>query len=849
MFFRLLLAAGWWSALLPCLLPAIARAQTAHQTAPQAAPQELALDPGIAKLLESAERHLTAGLDLAAKTDFQRALRTAQTQRDRAGQLQALVGLARVEYRQARYIQALPLLQRAERFATTPAERGPILSVRGSIWLEQGDYRDAHQALNQGLTFSQIGGIGKPARRAAIQRTRIDLARALGFLGWYDRALPPLQIASRSSLNADNRQIALQAIADIQFELGQYREALENYQFALGAPGSRDRLRRAQILVRLGQTQQVLGDLDEAESLYQQALGQIRGLGAWGQQVFALNFLGQLAAERGDPDRALEFFQEARATFSSSGGVGQVLTLLNLGHFYRQQGDLERAQEFFEDALSWAQSNGDRIGIVRARSGLGQTYLEQREIAIAVRELLASTDEFEQLRPGLRDAQKVSLFETQKHTYRLLQRAYVQQGNFAEALLTAERSRARAFVELLARRLSEGDAAAPTPPQLEEIFATARDRDVTLVSYSILYDDRQQETDLFIWVVDPSGELNFHQVPLADEQMLLTSSVAQSRQAAATGRGLQTIVTSAREETRSGRPIVLPRLTPASSGNSGNSENPEMGPRPSQRAYEILIEPIAELLPSDPEATVVFVPDGPLFLLPLPALEDAAGTYLIEQHTLAIAPSIQALALTQSLPDLSLERAVIIGNPAPMPENLVPLPGAEAEAVAIGELLQMQPLIGSQATEQALRDTLPQASIIHMATHGLFDARQGLQSSLALAPADGDDGFFTAAEILDLELQASLAVLSACDTGRGQITGDGVIGLSRSLMSAGVPSAIVTLWAIPDLPTAELMTEFYRQLQQNPDKVQALRQAMLATKKKYPKPRDWASFVLIGRPN
>ena len=97
-----------------------------------------------------------------------------------------------------------------------------------------------------------------------------------------------------------------------------------------------------------------------------------------------------------------------------------------------------------------------------------------------------------------------------------------------------------------------------------------------------------------------------------------------------------------------------------------------------------------------------------------------------------------------------------------------------------------------------------------------------------------------------MKLNAELVVLSACDTGRGIITGDGVIGLSRSLISAGVPSVVVSLWKVPDEPTAALMTEFYRQLQFKPDKATALRQAMLTTMKKHPKPRDWAAFTLIG---
>ncbi|MBD2594732.1 CHAT domain-containing protein [Nostoc spongiaeforme FACHB-130] len=75
---------------------------------------------------------------------------------------------------------------------------------------------------------------------------------------------------------------------------------------------------------------------------------------------------------------------------------------------------------------------------------------------------------------------------------------------------------------------------------------------------------------------------------------------------------------------------------------------------------------------------------------------------------------------------------------------------------------------------------------------------------------------------------------------------DGVIGLSRSLISAGVPSVLVSLWTVPDVPTAQSMTQFYQNLQKKPDKAQALRQGTLTTMKSHPSPVDWAAFTLIG---
>jgi CHAT domain-containing protein len=179
-------------------------------------------------------------------------------------------------------------------------------------------------------------------------------------------------------------------------------------------------------------------------------------------------------------------------------------------------------------------------------------------------------------------------------------------------------------------------------------------------------------------------------------------------------------------------------------------------------------------------------------------------------------------------------------------QQLPSLPGAEQEAKAIAPLLNTKPLIGKDATKIAIEQLMPKARIIHLATHGLLDDVRGIGSAIALAPSGNDDGLLTADQILNLKLNAELVVLSACDTGRGRVTGDGVIGLSRSLISVGVPSVIVSLWSVPDSPTASLMTEFYRQMQQQPDKAQALRSAMLTTMKQYPNPKDWAAFTLIG---
>ena len=241
------------------------------------------------------------------------------------------------------------------------------------------------------------------------------------------------------------------------------------------------------------------------------------------------------------------------------------------------------------------------------------------------------------------------------------------------------------------------------------------------------------------------------------------------------------------------------------------------------------------------------------------------GQYLIEQHTILTAPAIQVLDLTrqkrQQVNQAGLREVVIVGNPTmpqltklgELPEQLKALPSSEQEANRIAALFKTKAWVGAQATKAAIVPKLSQARIIHLATHGLLDDLKGLGTpgAIALAPSgngEPNDGLLTANEILDLKLNAELVVLSACDTGRGKITSDSVIGLSRSLILAGTSSVMVSLWSVPDAPTAELMVEFYQNWQERKlDKAQALRQAMLTIMKRpNAQPRDWAAFTLIG---
>jgi CHAT domain-containing protein len=144
--------------------------------------------------------------------------------------------------------------------------------------------------------------------------------------------------------------------------------------------------------------------------------------------------------------------------------------------------------------------------------------------------------------------------------------------------------------------------------------------------------------------------------------------------------------------------------------------------------------------------------------------------------------------------------------------------------------------------------------VVHFATHGLIDTRYPALSALALSSYDTNgqmqQGLLRLQDIYSLRLNASLAVLSACDTALGrEVRGEGLIGLTRGFLHAGAQSVVATLWQVPDRATAALMERFYRGLiEDGLQPVRALRAAQLGirSERRWANPHFWAAFVVQG---
>lgn len=181
--------------------------------------------------------------------------------------------------------------------------------------------------------------------------------------------------------------------------------------------------------------------------------------------------------------------------------------------------------------------------------------------------------------------------------------------------------------------------------------------------------------------------------------------------------------------------------------------------------------------------------------------------------------------------------------------RLAPLPQARREGRAIGRHLGAEVWQGEMASEKRLKsENLRRYSVLHFATHAVADLRRPDRSCLVLSPGDEkEDGLLHGSEVLDLDLEGGLVVLSACQTATGPVLrGEGVMSLSRSFFAAGAHAVIGSRWPLVDAEAAMFFEHFYRALARGESAASSLRAARQASFEAGLPAQAWAGPVLLG---
>lgn len=640
---------------------------------------------------------------------------------------------------------------------------------------------------------------------------------------------------------------------------------------------------KAGTLSQLGRLAYERGALDEARKHLEEALALREKTDRCGSAVYRAR-LALVEERQNAPTAADERLAEALAIVAAEKcPKSEPRIRLLAASLEEGRGHSEAARASYRRCESLSLTQGDRLAAAECQAGIARAERSVGNLPAALAASGRALEIVEGVRPTvLREDLRTSFFAGARPAFDAHIDLLLEAGADEEAWSAAEQARARVLRDLLAEA-GAGLRQSADPSLVERERRLQR-------RLNALESKRQQvgerSADKFRQEIDG----------LVAELESLRGELrrASPRYAALTQPSPPTLVTARRElldtdtlllEVRLSEPastlwalsresFVAVRLPPRSAIEALARESlswqrsvewPGHFPAPLCELSRLLLAPVASLLG---HRRLVVVADGALEALSFAALPDpttpaacADAPALVDAHEIVYLPSAAALLAQRHL--LSARRPVpgwlaVLADPAyGTSGRWRRLPRSAEEAAAIAATLPPGRALvktGSAASRQTVASgALAGYRILHFATHGLLNAERPLLSALALAELDEGgrpvEGALPAHEIFDLDLPAELVVLSACETAGGrEVPGEGLVaGLPRAFLYAGAARVLVSLWAVEDQSTRDLMELFYRGLLQQrlpPD--QALAAAQLSLRRAGRPPHQWAGFVLLG---
>ncbi|MEN9228136.1 MAG: CHAT domain-containing protein [Gloeomargarita sp. HHBFW_bins_205] len=758
------------------------------------------------------------------------------------------------------------------------------LNLIGRLQTEQGNYAAALPLYQRALAIrEEILGPEHPE----VAFTLNNLANLYRIQGNHQAALPLLQRAlaiAEKSLGPRHPEVAitLNNLALLQAEQQNYPQALSLYQRALTiltqAFGESDPY-VATVLTNLGTLHQARRDTATALALLQRALA-IRLQILPSDHLDIANSLNNLAAlyyDQRDYSAALPLYQQSLALVQSRLGtthpiVATVLT--NLALVYWQQGDLNQTLALLKQVQDIEEHNL-RQNLVVGSEAYKRNYMTTfRDTTDAVISLHL------QVLPASAEATHLALTTVLRRKGRLLDFLSQNQARLQRQLAAAEQAKLQQLSQLRTRiaRLVFDPVTAPDPSLVSQLRQEADQLEAELSLRSAAFRELTQPVtvrDVQRWIPTDAALVEFIRYRPYNLQ---TNRFDEPRYGVyvlrATGQPQGKDLGLAVDIDAQVRQAYLRLADPRSPKEALQQAAQALAAR--------LITPIRSWLG---QATHLLIsPDGELNRIPFPALVDSKGQYLLESYLITLLTSGRELLRMTSPPGAATAPLIVadpsfgdppqqsfaspswanIGLPDGFHLTFTPLPGTAQEAQAIKALLPTARLLTRTAATESVVKAATAPQVLHLATHGFFLANWSskgpwenplLRSGLALAgvnqrhstsPAD-DDGVLTALEVTSMHLHGTaLVVLSACDTGRGEVVnGEGVYGLRRAFTLAGARSQVSTLWKVDDQATRDIMVAFYQNLRRGLGITEALRQVQRERSKRE-SPYYWAAFVASG---
>ena len=794
-----------------------------------------------------------------AKENFEKALAIRVQIGDRKGEAADYGNLGAVFKSLGEYEKAKEYLEKALAIRIKIGDRAGQAAGYGNlgaVFKSLGEYEKAKQYLEKALAIRMK--IGDRAGQAADYG---NLGAVFQCLGEYEKAKEYFEKVLAISIEIGDRKgeaTDYGNLGNVFISLGEYVKARKYFEKALAIIREIGHRRgEAAVYGNLGIVFQSLGEYEKAHVYLEKAVDIKTKVGDRAGQARDYGNLGTLFYSLGQYDRSKDYFEKALAISREIGDrAAEAADYRNLGTVFQSLGEWGIAKEYFEKALSISRDIGSLDGEIRCLCNLAVVEIFQGKIQEGYDYLLLSMHKSESLRGFLRDNDqfKISFSDVHDFPYQSLSLMYCFSGDSNKALYVLELARARALADLMTSQYSVKWEMSANPSSwfgIENIMTKESDCSCLYIwCYNQL---------VFLWILKTSGAIYFRTIRVAEnnagvrslgslDEFLVKSfrSFDISPEEDCEDRALNAIDRGSSSRSENGLP---------SSRQENGDERSEHPGSPLCLFYRVLIAPVADWLK---EREIIIVPDRSLNQVPFAALIDEDGKYLSETFRIRIVPSLTTLKLIQDSPaEYHYQKgALIVGDPdvgrvryKGKKMKLSRLPCAGNEAVMIGRLLGVQPLLGQDATKQAVLERLPSVGLVHFAAHG--NAERG---EIALSPVRSTNGIpkeedylLTMPDIAQVQLRAKLVVLSCCHSVRGQIRAEGVIGIARAFLGSGARSVLVALWAISDRATEQLMCCFYEHLARGESASESLHQTMKWMRDNgFAKVSEWAPFMLIG---
>ena len=736
----------------------------------------------------------------------------------------------------------------------------------GNAYRNLGEYQKAIKYCEKGLEISSTIG-----DQLGIANQNCNLGNAYFCLGEYQKAIKYYEkgleinstIGNQSGIASNNG-----ALGNAYYSLGEYQKAIKYYEKGLEiSTAIGDQSGIANKNGNLGNVYLHLGEYRKAIKYYEKGLEISSTIGDQSEITNINGNLGNAYLSLGEYQKAIKYYEKGLEISTAIGYQSGIANNNgNLGNAYLCLGEYQKAIKYYEKGLEISSAIGDQSNIAIKYSSLGYAYLDSGEYGDARSHLEEAIMLFDKIFFNfVPDANKLSYTLHYFTTHRLLMSCFLSLERAKSSLLVIDLGKAKelhfciekykncAATEIndFTRTTWNRIRACEEEIEIEEIQQILQmgKNDTSILVYAF-----DLEGFLHIWVLNENFfftkvDAAYKAIPSLIEDLLEMVNVIVGRNSS-----FQENVSVENIYNPVNWPSAILSRKPQPKVAVGKKSNFGSSLEILKDLFQLLIDPVKNSLKGN---KLIVVPDQQLFFAPFSSLVDENDRFLTSEYSIQITPSLHTLkASMQRANDSNIGFALFIGNPTVEKivlneEVFTPLSGAAEEVKCLADLFQAKPLLGSEARKQVVLQHLSEASIIHIAAHA-----ESQRGEIILAPNTSHDQpkpesfLLTQEDITSIAVQARLVVLCCCYTGKGKVSSEGVIGITRSFLAAGARSVLATLWPINDKATKEFMKKFYDELLEETPVCESLRRAQdffqKHENKNYQSIRMWAPFTIYG---